>query len=241
MRYMAALLILLAAVVGTPAQSRAEFDHTVLERWLCYDSADSDHSEVVVVAERWSQEAGEDTTAGMVQIAGEFNAAIFRINGIDRRWDFGVTEESIAEFAFIVRDTGHAAYYDLTEAERDERVGPTRRFTCELAEEHPSDSDVELDEAVASADLRHYQMALVQHVQRNWVMPATVTDDLECIANIRQLPNGEVVSVDVVQCNGDDTVVRSIVDAIERASPLPLPSDPSLFLEEFLFRFTRPD
>lgn len=93
-------------------------------------------------------------------------------------------------------------------------------------------------EAMNSNEMLAYQAAIQRKVLRNWVRPATAPDDLECFVAIRQLPNGEVVSVQVQRCNGDDVVVRSIEVAVKKASPLPLPSNPILFLRDFQFRFT---
>lgn len=112
-----------------------------------------------------------------------------------------------------------------------------------LAEARQAELQAEAErlEAMNSTDMQLYQMAIRQDVQRNWIRPATAPDDLECLVAVRQLTNGEVVSVRVVQCNGDDAAVRSIVAAVNRASPLPLPNNPLLFLAEFQFRFTIPD
>ena len=112
-----------------------------------------------------------------------------------------------------------------------------------LAEAQQAEIDAEAErlEAMNSTDMQLYQLAIKQDVQRNWNRPATARDDLECMVAIRQLTNGEVVSVRILQCNGDAAVQRSIVAAVNRASPLPLPRNPLVFLDEFQFRFTIPD
>ncbi len=92
-----------------------------------------------------------------------------------------------------------------------------------------------------STDLLAYMTAIQARVIRNWVRPANAPDDLDCFVSVEQLPNGEIASTTVVQCNGDDTLVRSIEEAITRSSPLPLPADPALFLSSFQFRFTIPN
>jgi colicin import membrane protein len=51
----------------------------------------------------------------------------------------------------------------------------------------------------------------------------------------------EVVSAEIVSCNGDDAVRRSILAAVERASPLPRPSDPALFERSIVFIFKPED
>jgi colicin import membrane protein len=74
-----------------------------------------------------------------------------------------------------------------------------------------------------------YIFAIQQKIVRNWVRPPTAIAGLECIVNVRQLPGGEVVSVNIGECNGDSTVRRSIENAVHKASPLPAPKDPSVF------------
>lgn len=103
------------------------------------------------------------------------------------------------------------------------------------------EEEAERLEMMGSNEMLAYQAALQQKVIRNWIRPATAPDDLECFVAVQQLPNGEVTRVQVRQCNGDDVVVRSIEAAVRKASPLPLPSNPILFLPDFEFRFTIQD
>lgn len=111
----------------------------------------------------------------------------------------------------------------------------------EQAREAEITAEAERLEARNSNEMLAYQAAIQQKVRRNWNRPGTAPDDLECLVAVRQLPNGEVVSVRVLTCNGDDIVVRSIEVAVRNASPLPLPSNPILFLRDFQFRFTISD
>ncbi len=91
--------------------------------------------------------------------------------------------------------------------------------------------------AVNAGALERYMFALQQKVQRNWVKPASAGPGLECVVSVRQLPGGEVVDVTIGTCNGDAAVQRSIEAAIYKASPLPLPDDPSLFERNLRFTF----
>jgi colicin import membrane protein len=96
-----------------------------------------------------------------------------------------------------------------------------------------------LDALAASAEAA-YMFAIQQRISRNWVKPPTATAGIECVVNIRQLPGGEVVSVSIGACNGDAVVRRSIESAVHRASPLPSPSDPSVFDRDIRLTF-RPE
>ncbi len=83
-----------------------------------------------------------------------------------------------------------------------------------------------------SAELAAYQSAIAHKIARNWAIPASATEDTECVVRVRQDSGGVVISADIDSCNGDDAVRRSIKAAVMRASPLPEPSDPDLFQAE---------
>jgi colicin import membrane protein len=80
-----------------------------------------------------------------------------------------------------------------------------------------------------SAEMAAYQFAIAQKVRRSWAVPASAGPETRCSVRVTQLPGGEVVGVNIISCNGDDAVRRSVEAAIRRASPLPEPSDPDLF------------
>ena len=91
-----------------------------------------------------------------------------------------------------------------------------------------------------SQEMAAYQFAIAQRVQQNWFMPASVSEDTECVVMVRQTRTGDVISANIVRCNGDDAVRRSVEAAVMRASPLPMPSDPDLFRAELRITL-RPD
>ena len=91
--------------------------------------------------------------------------------------------------------------------------------------------------ARSGPEMARYAAMIQNAVQRNWIRPATAPDDLRCSVRVSQLPNGEVTSVRVLSCNGNDAVVRSVEQAVYRASPLPLPENPLLFSRDMRLNF----
>jgi colicin import membrane protein len=90
----------------------------------------------------------------------------------------------------------------------------------------------EEEELQAAADaglLDQYVRLIEQRIERNWIRPASAAAGLECVVKVSQIPSGDVVSVRIGRCNGDDAVLRSIEAAVLRASPLPKPPNPRLF------------
>lgn len=99
------------------------------------------------------------------------------------------------------------------------------------AEQRQSEIDAE-EQRIASSnspEMAAYQFAISQKIRRYWSVPASASSDTVCTVRVRQLRNGEIVGVNIVNCNGDEAVRRSVEAAIYRSSPLPAPSNPTLF------------
>jgi colicin import membrane protein len=91
------------------------------------------------------------------------------------------------------------------------------------------DAEERLDAARASGAMSTWAAQIQARIQRAWIRPPSARAGLDCTLYVTQVPGGEVVNVRLGSCNGDDAVKQSILDAAYRASPLPAPSDPSLF------------
>lgn len=85
---------------------------------------------------------------------------------------------------------------------------------------------------LGSSAMAVYEATIRQKIQRSWSVPASMQEDVVCVVRVRQVPGGEVIAINIVSCNGDDAVRRSIEAAIYKASPLPEPSDPDLFVRD---------
>jgi len=72
--------------------------------------------------------------------------------------------------------------------------------------------------------------ALITHaIGRHWIQPDNLTEDISCVLLIKLSPSGEVIDVNLVTSSGDSILDRSATNAVHKASPLPVPSDPELF------------
>lgn len=76
-------------------------------------------------------------------------------------------------------------------------------------------------------------------IQRAWMRPRTPigAKRFECQTRIEQDRSGGVLSIELVKCNGDARWQRSLVSAIQRASPLSAPPEPSVFTGTLLLSF----
>jgi len=59
-----------------------------------------------------------------------------------------------------------------------------------------------------------------------------------CQTKIEQDPNGKVLTVELRHCNGSVAWQKSLVLAVEHASPLPAPPIPSVFTRELILSFS---
>jgi colicin import membrane protein len=93
-------------------------------------------------------------------------------------------------------------------------------------------------ELAGSMDL--YKQAIKQRVDRNWVRPLSAEDWYTCEVVVDQIPGGEVINVQIQQCDGDAVFQRSIRNAVYKSSPLPDPPNPALFDRRIQFTFKVP-
>lgn len=79
---------------------------------------------------------------------------------------------------------------------------------------------------------------LAEHIADRWLRPPGLPGGLRCKARIEILPNGEVVSVKIIQSSGNPSFDVSVENAIYKSSPLPLPADPKAFVRVLQPEFT---
>lgn len=91
--------------------------------------------------------------------------------------------------------------------------------------------------ARSSGAMASWVQQITARIQRAWIRPSSAREGIDCVLLVTQVPGGEVVSVRVAQCNGDQAVRESIEAAAYRASPLPPPPDPALFERNLEIRF----
>ena len=87
-----------------------------------------------------------------------------------------------------------------------------------------------------------YQVALMNAILRQWTRPESVQLGQVCQVLIRQIPGGEVVSVEISQsCPYDEQGRRSVEAAILKASPLPYAGYEAVFVRNPVLKFRAED
>jgi len=87
--------------------------------------------------------------------------------------------------------------------------------------------------ATQGAEAEQAKLAIKQKVNRNWMRPSSTTAGSRCTIRVRLMSDGTVMNAEVVSSSGDEDFDRSAENAVNKASPLPVPKDKELFAREF--------
>lgn len=101
-----------------------------------------------------------------------------------------------------------------------------------LDESSTAQDAANLGEREARAALFGRYIGQIQaRIERAWIRPRTNigADLFECRVHVQQSTQGVVIEITLKECNGDARWQLSLVNAIQGASPLPSPPDPSVF------------
>ena len=91
--------------------------------------------------------------------------------------------------------------------------------------------------ALTLTELSEYSAQIKAAVERNWLRPPGAPEHLNCLVDVSQIPSGDVVNVSIAKSSGDRAFDQSVVNAVWKSSPLPLPKDPTLFRRELQLVF----
>lgn len=110
-------------------------------------------------------------------------------------------------------------------------LGGCATLPAEAPQQSPATPSPSSDRNATEAEIRWMQ-ALYVHMASKWIRPPGTRDDLVVRLEIRLLPDGRVTNVEIRQRSTDPKFDDSVVTAILRASPLPLPDDSAAFRDK---------
>ncbi len=87
------------------------------------------------------------------------------------------------------------------------------------------------------SELSAWVAAIRSEVENAWIRPPGVHENLSCVVSVTLAPGGGVVAAHLGPCNGSASVRQSVLTAVFRASPLPMPADPAIFRRHLIFDF----
>ena len=141
--------------------------------------------------------------------------------------------EALAE----IRRQRELASKERTMAEqRAQQLNDARNTSAPPSRPPPGDPDSR------SAQNASYQVALMNAILRQWTRPESVRLGEICQVMIRQIPGGEVVSVEISPtCPYDEQGRRSVEAAVMKASPLPYAGYEAVFVRNPVLKFRAED
>ncbi len=83
--------------------------------------------------------------------------------------------------------------------------------------------------ARVAGEVDKYKALIINAISQQWILPENANSSLSSQFRIRLAPNGSVLEVNLTRSSGDPILDRSAQAAIYKASPLPVPSDPTAF------------
>ena len=100
------------------------------------------------------------------------------------------------------------------------------------------------NQEVVANEIQKFVANLQNLVGRNWIKPPGTlkVKDLKCVVNVRLMPTGDVLTVNVIQSCGNARLDRSVEAAVKKAAPYPIPADKNIFdkIREIQFEFIPP-
>ena len=98
------------------------------------------------------------------------------------------------------------------------------------------------NQGVDTGLMARYQAALQSAIKSKWTRPDSVPLGAACRLNIRQLPGGQVIAVEVLEpCAYDEAGRRSVEAAVLKAQPLPYAGFESVFQRSLTVNFRAED
>ncbi|HJY77036.1 MAG TPA: TonB family protein [Burkholderiales bacterium] len=89
--------------------------------------------------------------------------------------------------------------------------------------------------------LAEYVNRIRAKVRQNWILPADLQGNPQCIFKVVQLPTGEVIDARLVKSSGNGAYDEAVHRAILKSSPLPLPAAGTPFYRELELTFRPKD
>jgi colicin import membrane protein len=152
------------------------------------------------------------------------------------------TEAKLAADQKRAADQKKAAEQKKAQETQARREADEKARLAEAMQAEETEREIDREAMARAASAREAKLAqwaeqLTRHVKRNWNRPPSSTEDFECRVRMQLLPDGTVTNAKIEKSCGSAQLDRSVEDAVYRASPLPKPSDPSVFERDLTIRF----
>ena len=125
------LLPILTLLLSTSALAQeADTELEPKEHWKCHDWAakrrEPGEHPVLFEVKQYVNYVGE------VLISGNSQAAMFKFQGLDRRWNWGLDEDGGYLFSITIKPNGEARYYDFSSVDPGKTKSPNELYFCRM-------------------------------------------------------------------------------------------------------------
>jgi len=117
----------------------------------------------------------------------------------------------------------------LAEEKRQQEEEEKKRLEAEKALQAQLDAEaIEAQKQQDQSLMDRINTAIYNKIVRNFNKTG-LPENLTCTLRVRLLPSGDVVSVNLIKSSGNEIFDRRAQNAVEKASPLPVPEDTETF------------
>ena len=81
----------------------------------------------------------------------------------------------------------------------------------------------------SQGEIDKYKALIIQAISSQWIVPPNLPQNISCELDVRIAPGGVVLQVSIARSSGNPVLDNSAIAAVNKASPLPVPSVPGLF------------
>ena len=126
------------------------------------------------------------------------------------------------------------------EEERQERAKNEQALKQQLAAEAQrmkAEQEIAAQRRAAlqarQTEIDKYMNLIENKIYQNWIKPPSANSGMVCELLVQLLPTGDVINIELSKSSGDPVYDQSVIAAVRRASPLPVPSGESGLFDVF--------
>ena len=123
-----------------------------------------------------------------------------------------------------------------TESKKKEQLSAEKKLQKQIDAEQSQINQARKAHILTQVD--KYKALVLNTISQHWIVPENVNKKLSTQLTIRVAPGGTVLSVHVLKTSGNAVLDRSVINAVWKASPLPVPQDPVVFAQFREFHLT---
>lgn len=132
----------------------------------------------------------------------------------------------------LARAAAEIAKKKADELAHQAQVNAEKAKAIALQKQQAAAQQASLDAANAArvaGEVDKYKALIINAISQQWILPQNADNRMSSQFRIRLAPNGAVLDVSLTRSSGDSVLDRSAQSAIYKASPLPVPNDPTTF------------